>query len=135
MYGCRFSTCTSTSVFKEKKDFLLTSNSNRQLNNKFNILRGFWRNWFFIAISTIMIGGQILIAFVGGKAFSIARLTGVQWAISIVLGAISIPVGIVIRLIPDVLFTRKIWLSEADQLSPRPVRAAHGSRDSANTPV
>ena len=78
-----------------------------------------------------MIGGQILIAFVGGKAFSIARLTGVQWAISIVLGAISIPVGIVIRLIPDVLFTRKIWLSEAD----RPVRAAHGSRDSANTPV
>lgn len=54
-----------------------------------------------------MIGGQILIAFIGGRAFAITRLTGAQWAISIVLGAISIPVGLVIRLIPDVVFTRE----------------------------
>ena len=69
-----------------------------------------------------MIGGQILIAFIGGKAFSITRQTGVQWAISIVLGAISIPVGIVIRLIPDVLFTRMTRRSESGRaINLRPI--------------
>jgi Ca2+-transporting ATPase len=88
---------------------LLTSNSNRQLDNKFNIFQGIWRNWFFIAISLIMIGSQILIVFIGGRVFTVTRLDGAQWCISIVLGALSIPVGVLIRLIPDKLFPRRIW--------------------------
>lgn len=50
-----------------------------------------------------MCGGQVLIIFVGGAAFSIAKegQTGAMWAIAIVLGFISIPVGMLIRLIPD----------------------------------
>lgn len=56
-----------------------------------------------------MIGAQVLIAFVGGKAFAITRQTGAQWGISIVLGALSIPVGMVIRLIPDALFAGRLW--------------------------
>lgn len=45
----------------------------------------------------------MLIIFVGGAAFSIASegQSGTMWAIAIVLGFLSIPVGIVIRLIPD----------------------------------
>ena len=66
-----------------------------------NIFEGVLHNWLFIAISTIMIGGQVLIVFVGGQAFSVASLTGVQWAISLVLGLLSLPVGVLIRLIPD----------------------------------
>jgi Ca2+-transporting ATPase len=88
---------------------LLTFDSNRRLDNKFNIVEGISRNWFFIAISLIMIGGQILIAFVGGKAFSVVRLSQAQWAYSVVLGALSIPVGIIIRLIPDKLLMRRTW--------------------------
>jgi Ca2+-transporting ATPase len=57
----------------------------------------------------IMVGGQILIVFIGGRAFAITRLDGDQWAISIVLGALSIPVGAIIRLIPDELFARRNW--------------------------
>lgn len=73
------------------------------MDNKFNIFEGLTKNWFFIGISSIMCGGQVLIIFVGGEAFSIAkgRQTGVMWAIALVLGFISIPVGIIIRLIPD----------------------------------
>jgi hypothetical protein len=56
-----------------------------------------------------MVGGQVLIAFVGGKVFAITRQTGAQWAIAIVLGALSIPVGVAIRLIPDALFAGKVW--------------------------
>lgn len=80
--------------------------NNRRLDNKFNILEGISKNWFFIGINVVMVGGQIMIIFVGDKAFSVRRLDGVQWAISIILGAISLPVAVVIRLIPDAAFAK-----------------------------
>lgn len=59
-----------------------------------------------------MMGAQILIIFVGGRPFSIAETdppqTGAQWAYAIVLGFISIPVGVIIRLIPDSLVARLV---------------------------
>ncbi|EGU82337.1 hypothetical protein FOXB_07166 [Fusarium oxysporum f. sp. conglutinans Fo5176] len=77
--------------------------NNRRLDNKFNIFEGLTKNWFFIGISAIMCGGQILIIFVGGEAFQIAKKkqSGELWAMAIVLGFLSIPVGVIIRLIPD----------------------------------
>jgi Ca2+-transporting ATPase len=77
--------------------------SNRRLDNKFNIFEGVTRNWFFMAINVVMVGGQVMIIFVGGKAFNVERLNGAQWAYSIVLGFLSIPIGAFIRLIPDEL--------------------------------
>lgn len=77
------------------------------MDNGFNIFEGITRNWFFIGINFVMVGGQVMIMFVGGKAFTVQPLTGIQWAISIVLGAISLPIAVVIRLIPDG-FLRKI---------------------------
>ncbi len=55
-----------------------------------------------------MIGCQILIAFIGGKAFSVTPLNGAQWACSLVLGVLSIPIGAIIRLIPDETFA---WMN------------------------
>lgn len=81
--------------------------SNRRLDNNFNIFEGLSKNWFFIGISAIMCAGQVIIIFFGGAAFHIANrpdddaVWGTLWAIAIVLGFISIPVGIIIRLIPD----------------------------------
>lgn len=73
------------------------------MDNKFNIFEGLTRNWFFIAISTLMMGGQILIVFVGGDAFQIAKKdqSGGMWGIALVLGFLSIPIGALIRLVPD----------------------------------
>jgi len=82
--------------------------NNRRLDNKFNIFEGVQRNQFFIFIALIMIGGQVMIMFVGGRAFSVQRLTGEEWAYSVGLGAISLPVGIIIRLIPDELVARLV---------------------------
>jgi Ca2+-transporting ATPase len=48
-----------------------------------------------------------LIIFVGGHAFSVARLNGGQWAVCLILGLISLPVAVIIRLIPDE-FIRKL---------------------------
>ncbi len=42
-----------------------------------------------------------MIIFVGGKAFKVTPLNGPQWGYSIVLGALSLPVAVLIRIIPD----------------------------------
>lgn len=80
--------------------------NNRRLDNKFNIFEGVLRNKFFIVINIIMVGAQVAIVFVGGAAFEITAINGVQWAICLVAAAISLPWAIVIRLFPDALFAR-----------------------------
>ena len=75
--------------------------NNRRLDNKMNIFEGVLRNWFFIGIQIIIVACQIMIVFVGGRAFSVHRLNGAQWGYSIVLGLFSIPVAMFLRLIPD----------------------------------
>ncbi|KAJ5702711.1 ATPase P-type K/Mg/Cd/Cu/Zn/Na/Ca/Na/H-transporter [Penicillium malachiteum] len=76
--------------------------NSRRIDNQLNIMEGIWRNKWFIGIQIIIIGGQVLIVFVGGQAFSVSRLDqGSQWAVSLVLGALSLPIAVVIRLIPD----------------------------------
>lgn len=82
--------------------------NNRRLDNKFNIFEGVQRNEFFIFIALVMIGGQVMIMFVGGVAFDVSRLTAEQWAYSVGLGAVSIPVGVLIRLIPDEFVARLV---------------------------
>jgi Ca2+-transporting ATPase len=82
--------------------------NNRRLDNRFNIFEGITHNWFFVGILLIMIGGQTLIIFVGGKAFQVVPINGAQWGYSIVLGALSLVVAVIIRLIPDELIERCI---------------------------
>ncbi|KAI7253152.1 calcium-translocating P-type ATPase [Hortaea werneckii] len=82
--------------------------NNRRLDNRFNVFEGIFKNLFFIMIFCIMIGGQTLIMFVGGEAFQVVRQTGPQWAIAIILGVISLPIGIVIRLVPNELAAKLV---------------------------
>lgn len=53
-----------------------------------------------------MVAGQVLIIFFGGKALKVVPLDGIQWAICIVLGLISLPVAVIIRMIPDACVER-----------------------------
>ncbi|KAI1431322.1 calcium-translocating P-type ATPase [Xylaria sp. CBS 124048] len=78
--------------------------NNRRLDNKFNIFEGVHRNKFFMGITVLMVGLQIVIVFVGGTAFSIKPLNGVQWAICVVAAAVCLPWAVLIRLFPDEWF-------------------------------
>lgn len=80
--------------------------SNRQCDNTINVFEGIHRNWLFMSINVIMISTQVLISFVGGAAFSVVRLTPGQWALSLVVAAISLPLGVLIRLLPDEPFEK-----------------------------
>ena len=90
--------------------------NSRRLDNKFNIFEGVHRNVFFIIINMIMIGGQIMIIFVGGKAFQITRIDSTQWAICILCSLPCLLWSVVLRCIPDkyaeVVFTaaHRTWL-------------------------
>ncbi|KAJ4066458.1 plasma membrane calcium [Fusarium oxysporum] len=83
----------------------------RRLDNKFNVFVGIHRNLFFILINAIMIGLQIGIVFIGGRVFDIDTdgLNGVQWAISILIAAFSLPWGMLVRIFPDEWFAKVVY--------------------------
>ncbi|EAS31446.3 calcium-translocating P-type ATPase, PMCA-type [Coccidioides immitis RS] len=81
--------------------------NSRRIDNQINIFEGLLSNKWFIAIQFIITGGQVLIIFVGRTAFAVRPLNGTEWGVSVILGLISLPVAIIIRLIPDE-FLRKL---------------------------
>jgi Ca2+-transporting ATPase len=54
------------------------------------------RNWFFIGINITLI-----IVKVGSSALSTVALDATEWGISLLLGAFSLPIGVLIRLTPN----------------------------------
>lgn len=78
--------------------------NNRRLDNKFNIFEGIFRNWWFMSINVLMIAGQIMIIFVGGRAFGITRIDGVQWAVCILCALPCLLWAVLLRLFPDRYF-------------------------------
>ena len=73
----------------------------RRLDNKFNIFEGVHRNFYFIGINCIMIGGQIMIMFVGGRAFGITKIDGLQWGICLIAALPCLLWAVLIRIFPD----------------------------------
>ncbi|KAJ7349180.1 hypothetical protein DFH08DRAFT_697693 [Mycena albidolilacea] len=78
----------------------------RRLDRKLNIFEGILRNWYFIVITLIEIGGQIAIVFIGGASFQVTPIGGREWGIALALGVVSIPLGALIRLLPSEPFER-----------------------------
>ncbi|KAF9234118.1 Ca-transporting ATPase [Melanogaster broomeanus] len=80
---------------------VFNSVNSRRLDRKKNIFEGLLRNYYFIVITLIEIVIQVLIVFVGGAAFQVTTITGREWGISLALGVVSIPLGALIRLLPN----------------------------------
>ncbi|KAJ2348369.1 plasma membrane calcium, partial [Coemansia sp. RSA 2618] len=77
----------------------------RVLHNELNCFKDIHRNLFFIVIILISVLGQVIIVQWGGAAFQTTALGGKYWGFSIAGGFLSLPVGLVLRLVPDQL----IW--------------------------
>jgi len=73
----------------------------RRIDNRLNVLSGILNNYYFIFITLLEVAIQILIVFVGGSAFQVTSMNGRDWGISIALGFVSMPLGALIRLIPN----------------------------------
>ncbi|KAJ5379628.1 calcium ion P-type ATPase [Penicillium cosmopolitanum] len=95
--------------FKGQSLFPRWDSSCRRIDNRLNIMEGILSNRWFILIQVIIIGGQIMIIFLGGQAFSVHCLDQPsQWAVSVLLGALTVPIGVMLRLIPDKVISRVI---------------------------
>lgn len=99
---------------------IFNSINSRRLDNHLNIFDGITKNWYFMSITLIgsfpdsngyfarnspihfaEVAIQILIVFVGGAAFQVTRIGGREWGIGIALGVVSIPLGALLRCIPN----------------------------------
>ncbi|KAG7929956.1 hypothetical protein KL925_000698 [Ogataea polymorpha] len=90
----------------------ITKVKDRITRSNLDFTQHFFRNWYFISIAAIIGGFQILIMYVGGAAFSIARQTGAMWGTAVICGLLSIPAGIIIRIIPDI-WVEKVFPTRA----------------------
>ncbi|GAA6015853.1 hypothetical protein JCM10207_008818 [Rhodosporidiobolus poonsookiae] len=70
----------------------------RRLDRKLNVFTGIWRNPYYLVIFLIMVGGQAIIVNFGGAAFHVTRIGWRDWVISIIIGFISMPIAVLLRL-------------------------------------
>ncbi|GAA5824988.1 hypothetical protein JCM11251_006053 [Rhodosporidiobolus azoricus] len=70
----------------------------RRLDRKLNVFTGIWKNPYYLVIFLIMVGGQAIIINFGGAAFHVHRIGWNYWIISIIIGFISMPIAVLLRL-------------------------------------
>ncbi|KAI5476993.1 Ca2+-transporting ATPase [Pseudohyphozyma bogoriensis] len=78
----------------------------RRLDRGLNVFVGILKNYYFLAIFCIMVGGQAIIVEFGGAAFQVKSIGWRDWVISIIVGALSLPLAVLIRLLPPGPFER-----------------------------
>ncbi|KAG9302148.1 hypothetical protein G9A89_020582 [Geosiphon pyriformis] len=73
----------------------------RRIDDHLNIFHNILHNHVFIIIQIVVIAGQFFIVQYGGVAFGTTSLNLYQWITTVLIGFLSIPVGIIIRFLPN----------------------------------
>lgn len=73
----------------------------RRIDDNLNIFKNIFHNQIFIIIQIVVIFGQIAIVEFGGVAFGTVGLSWQQWLTTVLIGSLSLPIGVIIRLIPN----------------------------------
>ncbi|KAI9472462.1 MAG: PMCA-type calcium-translocating P-type ATPase [Benjaminiella poitrasii] len=89
----------------------------RRIDSTINVFKDMFDNWIFIAVQFAVVLGQFLIVTFGGIAFKTVPLTWHQWLVTILIGSLSLPVGTVIRLLPDCCGCERRFQEEAKPLT------------------
>jgi Ca2+-transporting ATPase len=74
----------------------------RKINNELNIFQNIRKSWIFLFIFFICIISQVIICELGGYVgFSTHGLSWLEWIVSIVVSFLTIPLGYILRFIPE----------------------------------
>ncbi|KAF9997333.1 hypothetical protein BGZ79_008980, partial [Entomortierella chlamydospora] len=73
----------------------------RRIDDTLNVFKNLHNNKIFLLVQLVVIAGQFVIVQFGGQAFKTVALTSEQWLYTILVGALSLPVGLVLRLLPS----------------------------------
>lgn len=90
-------TAFNTYIFMQ----LFNQTNCRTADSRLNVFEGILRNPWFFFVQAVTVTGQILIVMFGGNAFQTHRPTGAQWATSVIIGLMTLPLGTLVRLYPD----------------------------------
>ena len=74
--------------------------NSRRLFNEWNIISGLQKNPIFVAVIVLTLGMQVFLVQVAGKFVGTIPLSWEHWGVCLGLAAITIPVGLITRLIP-----------------------------------
>jgi magnesium-transporting ATPase (P-type) len=65
----------------------------RSIFDDWNCFSGIWTNYVFLLVSLVTAGFQIILVEYGGEFLKTSPLNLYQWVVTILLGAVSIPIG------------------------------------------
>ncbi|KAI0223174.1 plasma membrane calcium [Massospora cicadina] len=77
----------------------------RRVDSKLNVFHGITRNYYFMAIFVLVVALQVVIVFYGSYAFETTPLEPKFWGVCLLVGFLSLPVGVILRLVPTDLFS------------------------------
>lgn len=72
----------------------------RRINNDWRVFKGLMRNTLFLGVIVISAGMQAFMVEVGGDFTKTTPLNGTMWGLSILLGFVALPLGVVMRFVP-----------------------------------
>ncbi|KAG0300798.1 hypothetical protein BGZ98_008860, partial [Dissophora globulifera] len=90
----------------------------RRIDDSFNIFKNLQNNKVFVLVQAIVIGGQFIIVQFGGRAFKTVPLTGNQWLATILIGSLSLPVGVILRLLPSYFIPESVISHASEERQP-----------------
>ncbi|KAJ1566521.1 hypothetical protein HK405_009470 [Cladochytrium tenue] len=80
--------------------------NSRRLDKQLNVFDKIWENPPFLVIGLGICALQIIIVQFGGQAFSTVPLDGKYWGICLLIGLLSLPFGLVVRLLPNDMLSK-----------------------------
>lgn len=107
-YTLIFNTFVFMQIFNEV-------NARKIREGEINVFKDFFNNWLFLLIEVITIGVQVGMIQVGGMAVKCTPLTWQQHVMCMVIGALSIPIGVCLKMLPRRLFSIQVDESEIDR--------------------
>lgn len=84
---------------------------------KINVFKGILRSWIFTGIIASTVVFQVIIVEFLGTIASTVPLNWQLWALSVLLGAVSMPIAVVLKCIP---VKRKTDIAQHDGYDPLP---------------
>ncbi|KAL4452347.1 hypothetical protein ABPG75_008009 [Micractinium tetrahymenae] len=79
----------------------------RKIRNELNVLAGIFASHIFWVIWVLICGFQVIVMFLLGGVFKVERQSGLEWGIAILIGAGSLPLNVLTKLISRLLPERK----------------------------
>ncbi|KAI4348669.1 hypothetical protein L6164_009366 [Bauhinia variegata] len=97
----------NTLIFNSFVFFQVFNEINSRDIEKINVFRGMFDSWIFVAIILSTVAFQAIIVELLGTLASTVPLSWQLWVLSVLLGAISMPVAVILKCIPVEKDTRK----------------------------